>query len=143
MYDTKAQRRPVIDFEVGEKRLTSLIFTHNENEALVGNVVGEVMLLDLRRQKTIRRFKGIGGSVRCITMHPKRDLFAAASLDRWLSFYETNSSETLERLYLKQQLTCAIFSKALPKKKKKKDAKATGNKGTNESPKKKKRRQKM
>eukprot|EP00299_Pterocystis_sp_00344_P013802 c6800_g1_i1.p1 GENE.c6800_g1_i1~~c6800_g1_i1.p1 ORF type:complete len:125 (+),score=26.81 c6800_g1_i1:31-405(+) len=81
----------------------------------------QVMQLDLRKQGVVQVYKGVGGSVRQISMHPQLDTFAVASLDRWLAVFDVSShSAPTHRLYLKQQQTAVLLSKDTTKQEPKK-----------------------
>jgi ribosome biogenesis protein NSA1 len=65
LYDIRAQRRPIVNLNVGEKKLTAMTLTHRDKVVLVGNAHGEVMQVDVRSGKgVVCTYKGIGGSVR-------------------------------------------------------------------------------
>eukprot|EP00298_Acanthocystis_sp_HF-20_P009144 c1812_g1_i1.p1 GENE.c1812_g1_i1~~c1812_g1_i1.p1 ORF type:complete len:369 (+),score=141.31 c1812_g1_i1:43-1107(+) len=112
LYDTKVGRRPTIDFEAGENTITSIKWAKNDMEIILGNGIGKLMRYDVRKKGLINCYKGVGGSVRSIAVHPACDIFICASLDRWLYQFDvySQSKKSSQRVYLKQQLNCVLFS---------------------------------
>ena len=94
LYDTRAQRRPLINEEAGTKALVCVCPTPDGNSVIAGNTLGEIFKFDLRQRKLLGKFKGkIVGSVRQISCHPTEPLFACVSLDRHCRVFDYNTRE--------------------------------------------------
>ncbi|GBN10750.1 WD repeat-containing protein 74 [Araneus ventricosus] len=109
LYDTRAQRRPVIDMEFERYPLMSLSLAHNDNQVVVGSSRGRMALLDLRKKLLVHVFKGFAGSVRSIQCHPTLPLVASCGLDRFLRIHDLNKHKLLKKIYLKTRLNCLLY----------------------------------
>ncbi|CAL1268694.1 unnamed protein product [Larinioides sclopetarius] len=109
LYDTRAQRRPVIDMEFERYPLMSLSLAHNDNQVVVGSSRGRMALLDLRKKLLVHVFKGFAGSIRNIQCHPTLPLVASCGLDRFLRIHDLNKHKLLKKIYLKTRLNCLLY----------------------------------
>ncbi|XP_071041287.1 WD repeat-containing protein 74 isoform X2 [Parasteatoda tepidariorum] len=109
LYDTRAQRRPVIDMEFEKYPLMSLSLAHNENQIVVGSSRGRMALIDLRKKLLVHVFKGFAGSIRCVQCHPTQPLVASCGLDRFLRIHELNQHKLLKKIYLKTKLNTLLY----------------------------------
>ncbi|KAF8777881.1 WD repeat-containing protein 74 [Argiope bruennichi] len=109
LYDTRAQRRPVIDMEFERYPLMSLSLAHNDNQVVVGSSRGRMALLDLRKKLLVHVFKGFAGSIRSIQCHPSLPLVASCGLDRFLRIHDLNQHKLLKKIYLKTRLNCLLY----------------------------------
>ncbi|OZJ05236.1 hypothetical protein BZG36_02298 [Bifiguratus adelaidae] len=130
LYDTKAAKRPVRDFLIGEEKkriaLTHLCIGRSEHEVIVTNNVCDVMAIDLRNGKTTAQWKGPTGSVTDLIMWPGADVekdeetlyavphasheLCTISNDRFLRVHETETQfrRVVQKAYLKQKLSCVL-----------------------------------
>jgi hypothetical protein len=109
LYDARADKRAVMDLEVGETTVTALALNNQGTFAFVGNAKGQLQTVDLRERKVFAKFKGVQGSVRSIAPHPEGEpLVAVAGLDRYLRVYHTETRKCLGSAFMKQALSgCA------------------------------------
>ncbi|KAK6622747.1 hypothetical protein RUM43_008590 [Polyplax serrata] len=111
LYDTKAQRRPVIDINIENQSLNTITLCHNNNQVIVGSTTGHLMMADLRgKGKILHRYKGPVGSVRQVAAHPKLPYFASVGLDRYMRIHHTESRRLLFERYLKVRLNTVLMS---------------------------------
>ena len=118
LYDTRAQRRPVIDVLHGEDPINCLItnpFQNRENpmtfEVITGDIVGNILLYDLRHAGVpTGKYKGPVGSVRSLCIgrtngEERKAVLISCGLDRHLYIHDLKTRKRLEKLYLKQRLS--------------------------------------
>jgi len=115
LYDPKAQRRPMIDFEVGVFPLTCLdVAPSNPNHVIVGNTRGMMTQHDLRVSgRMVHGFKGFAGGIRDIRIHPTEPLVASVGLDRFLRVHNIANHRLLNKVYLKSRLNQCLFRTTL------------------------------
>ncbi|KAG8177094.1 hypothetical protein JTE90_015239 [Oedothorax gibbosus] len=109
LYDTRAQKRPVIDMPFERYPLMSLSLAHNDNQLVVGSSRGRMALVDLRKKLLVHVFKGFAGSIRSVKCHPTLPLVASCGLDRFLRIHDLNRHKLLKKVYLKTRLNCLLF----------------------------------
>jgi ribosome biogenesis protein NSA1 len=111
VYDTRAQRRPIHDWnlEGGLGHLTAVLPLPN-NSLLVADTVGRLLRMDLSTGKCIASYRGSGGSLRALAAHPTEPVIAAAGLDRTVRVYDMLTRKTISRTYVKQRVTSLVFS---------------------------------
>ena len=108
LYDTRADKRAVMDLSVGETTITALAMDFTGAYAFIGNAKGQLQTVDLRAKGVFAKFKGVSGSIREIAPHPTEPLIAVAGLDRYLRVYDTESRKCLGSAFMKQALSgCA------------------------------------
>jgi hypothetical protein len=109
LYDTRVDKRAVVDLEVGETTVTALAMNASGQFAFVGNAKGQLQTVDLRARGVFAKFKGAQGSIREIAPHPGGEaLVAVAGLDRYLRVYHTETRKCLGSAFMKQALSgCA------------------------------------
>lgn len=110
LYDTKAQRRPVISFDFGQSPVSALAVTDNENLVIVGNTIGTMGSIDLRKGQLQGHYKGFAGGIRCISCLDKQEMVASCGLDKFLRVYHLHNRKLLYKVYLKTALNCLLFS---------------------------------
>jgi ribosome biogenesis protein NSA1 len=114
LYDTKAMRKPTASIEgiFGEDvhPLTAIHASDDKNYIYVGDSVGGLTKVDLRVHRAVGKFKGIGGGIKSIQVHPSENIIATVGLDRALRVYNTETRALLDRLHLKQRLQCCLMS---------------------------------
>ena len=108
LYDSRADKRAVMDLDVGETTVTALAMDARGTRAFVGNAKGQLQTVDLRARGVFAKFKGVQGSIREIAPHPTEALIAVAGLDRYLRVYHTETRACLGSAFMKQALSgCA------------------------------------
>lgn len=117
MYDPTQQRRPVVSCEMGPKDSvwTRLSMCSDGNTFAMGDTRGNAVHCDLRKlgqgfTQPLGAFKGATGSIRAVEFHPTLPYIAVAGLDRFVRVYNTNDREEVLSMYLKQKLTCLLWS---------------------------------
>lgn len=105
VYDTERNRRPVGDFRVSEMPLRASCLVSHDVVA-VGNTIGEVSLIDLSSGKVVRKCRGVSGCVR--GLFPVANRLCVVSFDRFLRFYDVDSSELISHIYLKQRMSAVV-----------------------------------
>ncbi|RHZ67014.1 hypothetical protein Glove_303g155 [Diversispora epigaea] len=109
IYDTKAKRRPVQDFNIGANPVVSLIVGRNSNEIIFSDTIGSVSSVDIRTGKILGRYKGFTGAVTDIAIDKKSTSLVTVGLDRFLRVHEMNATRKLtHKIYLKQRQTCVL-----------------------------------
>lgn len=126
LYDTKKQRRPVLSVDFGECPISALAPTDNEHVVIVGNNVGTMGSIDLRKGQIVGHFKGFAGAIRCISCLSKQKIVASCGLDKFLRIHDIHSRRMVHKVYLKSVLNCVLFaSKELEKNKNTPDSQET------------------
>ncbi|RMX58556.1 hypothetical protein pdam_00020103 [Pocillopora damicornis] len=110
LYDTKAQRRPVLSFDFGESPISALAVTDDENVVIVGNTVGTMGSIDLRKGQLKGHFKGFAGGIRCISCLDKQQMVVSCGLDKFLRVHHLHKRKLLHKIYLKSVLNCLLIS---------------------------------
>ncbi|DBA78806.1 TPA: hypothetical protein ACH3X1_008702 [Trebouxia sp. C0004] len=108
LYDVKS-RRPALDIEFGEAKVTALAAQTNGMQVWAANGMGKIGCLDLRMNKLQGSLKGPGGAVKSLALHPELPIIASVGLDRFLTIHNVDSKALLSKLYLKQQLTAVAW----------------------------------
>ncbi|KAI8146937.1 WD40-repeat-containing domain protein [Fennellomyces sp. T-0311] len=120
VYDTKKQRRPVSDYEIGKNPLLTLQVGVDYDHVIYTDTMSTVATVDLRKGTVGAHYKGFTGSVTGLTVAPhppfaesssdKKPLLASVSLDRFLRVHEmsTQFRRIEQKLYLKQRMTCML-----------------------------------
>ncbi|KCV72233.1 hypothetical protein H696_01633 [Fonticula alba] len=111
VYDTRVQRRPVQDITLGELPLTSFDVTPDGSHAFIGNSIGIVTKLDMRKMVPCGTLKGFAGSVRSIECHRSLPYVACAGLDRFVHVHNTDTRKEVIKVYAMQRSTSVAFSK--------------------------------
>ena len=110
IYDTRKQRRPVDEVLWEENPITSISLAANGNDLIVGNTIGSMASIDLRKKQKNGSFKGIKGSISSIECHQTQGFVVCAGLDRFLRIYDIATRSLLQNLYLKSRLMCVLLS---------------------------------
>ena len=109
MYDTAASKRPQLNVEFGQSRITALAPEVDGNRIWVADATGQIEVYDVRAGRFTGGIKGIAGSVRALAMHPDGKAIASVGLDRFLRVHDTSTRQSLGKVYLKTQLTGVGF----------------------------------
>ncbi|CAI0407818.1 unnamed protein product [Linum tenue] len=127
VYDTSAQRRPVISFDFRETPIKSVAEDHDGYTIYVGNGSGDLASFDTRTGKLLGCFLGkCSGSIRSIARHPDHPVIASCGLDSYLRLWDVKTRELLSATFLKQHLTCVVFDSNFSDKEVAPDAQNTG-----------------
>ena len=110
IYDTRKQRRPVDEIVWEENPITSISLAANGNDLIVGNTIGSMASIDIRKKQKNGSFKGIKGSISSIKCHQTQGFVACAGLDRFLRIYDIGTRSLLQDFYLKSRLSCVLLS---------------------------------
>lgn len=109
MYDMKAQRRPVLDMSFDEYPITALsLCPKNENEVVVGNTVGKLAVLDVRKGRPVQVFKGLAGAIRAVEHHSTLPVIVSCGLDRYLHIH-SRDDKSQQKIYLKSRLSSLLL----------------------------------
>lgn len=108
-YDTRADKRAVLDLDIGNGVITSVASSLDGQEAYVANARGLFEIVDLRAGKTRGRFKGNSGSIRQISVHPSGTHVACAGLDQYVRVYDVRTRKCVSTVFAKQPLTSVMF----------------------------------
>lgn len=117
VYDIRqGQRRPAISFATQEKegRTTTIAKHHTffEHEVMLGDTLGNVYCVDVRKQVTTGRLHPSNpGSVRAIVFHPSQPCVATSGLGRKLYLHDARTRKLITKTYLKHKCTAVVFSK--------------------------------
>ncbi|XP_043931679.1 WD repeat-containing protein 74 [Protopterus annectens] len=111
VYDPSSpQRRPVLEATFEEYPLTAVSLTSDANYVVVGNTHGQIAVIDLRKGKLVKCFKGFAGSIRSIQCHSSLPLVASCGLDRFLRIHNIDDKSLQHKVYLKSRLNCLLFT---------------------------------
>jgi len=117
IYDIKAQRRPVHNWKVGDRKFTS-VCVYDENLIIAGDTVGQATIFDIRAGRVREKLKGCAGSITSIVRHPTEQAVVITSRDRFTRVFsvegKANTNKMKAKVYCKQALTCSLFSCELP-----------------------------
>ncbi|WCJ36229.1 Transducin/WD40 repeat-like superfamily protein [Euphorbia peplus] len=110
LYDTSAQRRPVISFDFRETPIKAVTADQDGHTIYVGNGTGDLASFDIRTGKLLGCFLGkCSGSIRSIARHPDLPVIASCGLDSYLRLWDVNTRQLLSSVFLKQHLTNVVF----------------------------------
>ncbi|XP_005088936.1 WD repeat-containing protein 74 [Aplysia californica] len=113
MYDpSSVQRRPVLEMKFEENPITALSVRPGvEHQVVVGNTLGNIALLDIRKKGVVKSFKGSRGGVTDIKFHPSRPVFASCGIDRFVNCFDLEQHKhPLYSVYMHSSLNCLLFS---------------------------------
>ncbi|KAK1319336.1 hypothetical protein QJS10_CPB04g01769 [Acorus calamus] len=89
IYDTSAQRRPVISFEFRETAIKAVAAELDGNTVYVGNGTGDLASFDIRTGRLLGSFVGkCSGSIRSIAKHPELPVLASCAPLRAVEVYK-------------------------------------------------------
>ncbi|RVE41723.1 hypothetical protein evm_013635 [Chilo suppressalis] len=107
LYDTRAQRRPVINVEF-TMAATCITPSFDDRQVLVGFGRGQMHQVDLRNSRPDKGYKGCTGAVTDITIVRDARLVVSTSLDRQIRVHKYETKELLYKQYLTSKLTCVL-----------------------------------
>lgn len=104
-YDTRKQRRPVLENTSTEQISYSCLATH-ERMVFVGTTTGILRAFDSRNLKThVHTYKGFTGSLTDIGIDPTGNYLFTSSLDRFVRIYAAGKPQLLYQCYVKTKAT--------------------------------------
>uniref|UniRef100_A0A336LGP8 CSON009978 protein n=1 Tax=Culicoides sonorensis TaxID=179676 RepID=A0A336LGP8_CULSO len=110
VYDTKMQRRPVLNYKNDKEQISYISMTSHGHQIIVGTNLGVVRGFDRRSMKTpIHTYKGFVGSVSSLAMDSKGKYFVAGSLDRYVRVYDVESPAALYQCYVKSKVNQVLL----------------------------------
>ncbi|KAJ8704167.1 hypothetical protein PYW07_013461 [Mythimna separata] len=108
LYDTRAQRRPVVSVDFENMAATCITNSFDERQVLVGFGRGQLHQVDLRGGKPDKGYKGAAGAIADIAVVSGTRLIVSVSLDRQLRVHSHASKELLYHQYLTSKLSCVL-----------------------------------
>ncbi|KAJ8705844.1 hypothetical protein PYW08_012890 [Mythimna loreyi] len=108
LYDSRAQRRPVVSVDFENMAATCITNSFDERQVLVGFGRGQLHQVDLRKGKPDKGYKGCVGAVADIALVREAGLIVSASLDRQLRVHRHHSKELIYSQYLTSKLSCVL-----------------------------------
>ncbi|KAL8601013.1 hypothetical protein ACOMHN_030670 [Nucella lapillus] len=116
VYDPKACRRPVLNFELFKSAALSALAVcpHREDQVVVGSCKGDMGLVDLRKPHAPQLFRGFSGGITDIQCHPSEAVIVSACMDRFVRIHHLDTKALEAKLYLKSRLNCLILSDHWP-----------------------------
>ncbi|XP_050222899.1 uncharacterized protein LOC126672989 [Mercurialis annua] len=110
LYDTSAQRRPVISFDFREAPIKAVTEDPDGHTIYIGNGSGDLASVDIRTGKLLGCFLGkCSGSIRSIARHPNLPVIGSCGLDSYLRLWDIKTRQLLSAVFLKQHLTNVVF----------------------------------
>ncbi|KAI6652616.1 WD repeat-containing protein 74 [Oopsacas minuta] len=103
-YDTRVQRRPVLDTRIGAFPITCV--SAQEDFVIVANSVGTVQIYDFRKQSLRGNLKGSTGSVRDVSYD--RGYVGVCGIDRFTRIY-TEDRKLVNKVYTKLEQTSILL----------------------------------
>ena len=112
VYDSRKQRRPVVNFELKEQALTTLTTNfHREKELICGTGTGRIFSIDIRKAgKVLKTYKGPVGAVTALAVSKVDEVIVSTSLDRHLYVHDINSNILLKKVYLELNLNSMVLA---------------------------------
>jgi ribosome biogenesis protein NSA1 len=115
VYDSKVQKRPVIDFDFLKHPLTGLsVCPQRDDQVMVANTFGDLGLVDLRKKKTVQLYKGFSGGITDIACHASAPVVVSCSIDRHVRVHDINTKALVDNFYVKSRLNCLLLSDDWP-----------------------------
>ncbi|KAN0019114.1 hypothetical protein ACTFIU_002316 [Dictyostelium citrinum] len=112
---SKTNRSAFLDVSFSKHPIQSIQYTNQkEHYFYASDSIGKVFSYDIRTSKQVGSFKDSTGSVKDIAIHPTLPLLATVGLDRHLRVYNLDNRKMLHKIFLKQRLSCVLFSKEEP-----------------------------
>jgi ribosome biogenesis protein NSA1 len=126
VYDIRTQRRPVLDYTVGEHPINVILPVPSQGTVgpanpktvsfdytvLCADTVGNIVQTDLRKVgHVVGKYRGPTGSIRGLDVHGEGPgaLLASCGLDRYLYMHQLDTKKLVTKFYLKQRLGAVAF----------------------------------
>eukprot|EP00045_Choanoeca_perplexa_P012346 m.134244 g.134244 ORF g.134244 m.134244 type:complete len:186 (-) comp15973_c0_seq2:1314-1871(-) len=110
LYDTALKKRPIYSVEPHDRALSCVCVASDGKRAVVGDVAGNVTMLDVETGRAIGNFKGHAGSVRDVVFHTSENMVATVSLDRNVRLFNAGTRQLIRKIYTKQRLNCVALT---------------------------------
>lgn len=110
-YDAKAGKRPQRDIPFKGFKITCLAPEQDGQRCWVGDGGGNLQVYDVRAGKFSGAISGIGGSVRSMDIH--HGAIVSGGLDRFLRINSLRSRASIEKVYMKSQMTSVCWSRTI------------------------------
>lgn len=106
MYDTRKQRRPVLEYVNAKEQIVYGCAAVHQNSLYVGAASGIVRAFDTRKMKTISHtYKGFTGSVTDIVTDNSGKFIFTSCLDRFVRVHSAESTVLQYQCYVKSKAT--------------------------------------
>lgn len=106
VYDTRKQRRPVLEYVNSKEQIVYGCATAHQNTLFVGSASGIVRAYDTRKMKTIlHTYKGFTGSVTDIVTDNSGKYIFTSCLDRFVRVHSVESTALQYQCYVKSKAT--------------------------------------
>lgn len=106
MYDTRKQRRPVLEYVNAKEQIVYGCATVHQNTMFVGSASGIVRAFDTRKLKTVlHTYKGFTGSVSDIVTDDSGKYIFTSCLDRFVRVHAIESTALQYQCYVKSKAT--------------------------------------
>ncbi|CAG9132969.1 unnamed protein product [Plutella xylostella] len=113
LYDTRAQRRPVVNVEFKAMAATCVTPSFDDKQVLVGFGRGQLHQVDLRgKGRPDKGYKGSAGAITCVAAAPAPRRILSVGLDRHLRVHDYDSKALLYKQYLTSKLTGLLVQTA-------------------------------
>ncbi|XP_014214966.1 WD repeat-containing protein 74 [Copidosoma floridanum] len=110
LYDTNAQRRPVLDVEMKDEAVTSVTSCFHDFQVVCGTGKGKMNLVDLRKTgKILNSYKGPVGAVTALAVSKSEPYVVSVSYDRHLYVHDLSTKKLLKKVYLTSKLSGMVL----------------------------------
>lgn len=105
-YDTRAQRRPVVEYRNEKEQISYNCVASFDNLLFAGSSTGVIRAFDCRRLKVIAHtYKGFTGSISDIGVDETGKFLYSSALDRYVRIHCAESTALLYQCYVKSKAT--------------------------------------
>lgn len=105
-YDTRAQRRPVVEYRNEKEQISYNCVASFDNLLFAGSSTGVIRAFDHRRLKVIAHtYKGFTGSISDIGLDETGKFLYSSALDRYVRIHCAESTALLYQCYVKSKAT--------------------------------------
>lgn len=105
-YDTRAQRRPVVEYKNSKEQISYTCLATHENMIYAGASMGIIRAFDFRKLKIIAHtYKGFTGSISDIGIDETGKYLYSSSLDRFVRVHCSQSTALMYQCYVKSKAT--------------------------------------
>nr|KAJ3419060.1 WD repeat-containing protein 74 [Polyrhizophydium stewartii] len=134
VFDTKKQRRPILDVSVGDHPVRAMAVNASKTEVLLADTTGQMVSISIDTGKVTGKFLGIAGAVAQIHACERSDVVISVGIDRKARLFEgTGKRRILREIYLKQRLSALLVDENWVDNSPDEQEEASGNDGSAES----------
>ncbi|KAJ8325790.1 Ribosome biogenesis protein nsa1 (NOP7-associated protein 1) [Batrachochytrium dendrobatidis] len=109
IYDTKLQRRPILDVNVGEHPIKNIAIGSDELDIICADTTGQMTVIHGKSGVVSGKFLGIAGAVTQVVCCVDNDTVVTIGIDRKLRLFERSGKRRITKeVYLKQRLTAMV-----------------------------------